>query len=538
MIFVDDLGWDNMSCYHRGLMGSKTPNCDRIAKEGALFTDFYGQNSCTAGRSAFITGISPFRTGLLKVGLPGAKEGIQAGDPELPELLKPLGYVSAQYGKNHLGDRNEFLPTVHGFDEFFGFLYHLNAMDEPYETDYPKDPAFYAKYGPREVLDCKASRTTDRTEDPRWGVIGNQKITNGGPLAPSPETPVPSFLKKGNYFQTTYEETLLERSEDFMKRQVRRGNPFFLWHNMARMHIWTHLDDKWKGKSGYGLYADGMLEVDYIVGELLKTLDELKITDNTVVILTSDNGAEMMSWSDAGNTPFHSEKGTTWEGGFRVPMIVRWPGVIPAGKTINDFFSMEDWVPTLCDAAGNSKITEQLLKGKKFGDKTYKAHLDGYDLVPYFAALDNRRPGKQVPSPRHEMFYFSDNGVMCALRDDDYKINFKIYEGNLMTGVVIQQNAPTIINLRDDPYEKYPHEAWDYTHWFVEHVWSMYPAGPIIGKFMATFQEYPPSQAPGEWSAEPQPTGAETLGSRYYKRGMESMQEDLNTVSQGEVPSD
>jgi arylsulfatase A-like enzyme len=327
-IMSDDVGIWNVSAYHRGMMGGRTPNIDRIATEGALFTDYYSQNSCTAGRAAFILGQSPLRTGLLKVGLPGAKQGIQDKDPTIAELLKPLGYATGQIGKNHLGDRNEYLPTVHGFDEFYGNLYHLNSEEEPEDPDYPKDPEFHRRFGPRGLLDCKATDRDDPAEDPRFGRIGKQTIRDTGPLT----------RKR----METAEEELLDRSLDFIDRSVRANKPFFLWHNNTRMHVWTRLSPKWENKSGFGLFADGMMELDDIVGRLLKKLDDLGIADNTIVVFTTDNGAEMFSWPDGGMQPFKGEKGTTWEGGFRAPCAVRWRGVIKPGTIVNDIMSHED----------------------------------------------------------------------------------------------------------------------------------------------------------------------------------------------------
>jgi arylsulfatase len=349
VIMTDDVGIWNISAYHRGMMGGSTPNIDRIAREGALFTDYYGQQSCTAGRAAFITGQSPFRTGLLKVGLPGARQGLQDKDPTIAQLLKPLGYVTAQIGKNHLGDRNEYLPTVHGFDEFYGNLYHLNAEEEPEDPDYPKDPAFYAQFGPRGVLDCKATNVDDPTEVPRFGRWGKQSCKDTGPLT----------RKR----METVDEDLVARSVDFMDRSVKAKKPFFLWFNSTRMHVWTHLSPKWQNKSGYGLFADGMMELDYNVGTLLKKLDDLGVANNTIVVFTSDNGAEAFSWPDGGMVPFRGEKGTTFEGGFRVPGIARWPGVIKPNTIINDIYSQEDWLPTFLAAAGDPNVKQNLLTG-------------------------------------------------------------------------------------------------------------------------------------------------------------------------------
>jgi len=327
VIMADDVGIWNISAYHRGMMGGRTPNIDRIASEGALFTDYYAQQSCTAGRAAFILGQTPFRTGLLKVGLPAAKQGLQDKDPTIAELLKSLGYATAQIGKNHLGDRNEYLPTVHGFDEFYGILYHLNAMEEPYEGDYPKMPGFKERFGPRNIVDCKATTVDDPTVDPRWGRVGKQIIADGGPLPPHPNM---DPAAKTN--MEDIDPELVRRSNDFMERSVKAGKPFFLWHNSTRTHVWTHLAPKWQNKSGFGLYADAMMELDWEVGELLKKIDDLGIADNTIILFTSDNGAEIFSWPDGGNHPFRGEKGSTYEGGFRVPLLVKWPGTIQPGS--------------------------------------------------------------------------------------------------------------------------------------------------------------------------------------------------------------
>ena len=365
VIFGDDVGFWNISANNHGMMGYRTPNIDRIAQEGANFTDLYAQQSCTAGRAAFITGQSCLRTGLLKVGLPGAKEGLSGKDPTLAELLKPHGYATGQFGKNHLGDRNEFLPTVHGFDEFFGNLYHLNAEEEPENPDYPKDPAFRAKFGPRGVLKCVATDTDDPTEDPRFGRVGKQKIEDTGPLT-----------KKR---METMDGEFLAAATDFVDRQHTAGKPFFCWFNATRMHIWTHLKAESAGKTGLGIYADGMVEFDDMVGQLLKQLDDLGIADNTIVLWTTDNGAEKFSWPDGGTTPFKSEKNTNWEGGYRVPCVIRWPGVIKPGTLINDIMSHEDWVPTFVAAAGEPDIKEKLRTGYDAAGKTFKVHLDGYN---------------------------------------------------------------------------------------------------------------------------------------------------------------
>ena len=484
VIMSDDIGIWNISAYHRGMMGGQTPNIDRIAKEGALFTDYYAQQSCTAGRASFITGQHPFRTGLLKVGMPGAKQGLQHSDPTIADLLKPLGYATAQIGKNHLGDRNEYLPTVHGFDEFYGNLYHLNAEEEPEDPDYPKPPEypnFRNTFGPRGLLDCKATDRDDPTEDPRFGRVGKQTIKDTGPIS----------RKR----METAEEELLARSLDFMDRTVKTGKPFFLWHNTTRMHVFTRLAEKWENKSGYGLYADGMMELDHVVGELLKKIDDLGIADNTIVLFTSDNGAEIMSWPDGGNIPFKGEKGTTWEGGMRVPGLVRWPGVIKPGTIINDIMSQEDWMPTLLAGAGDPDIKEKLKKGLKVGEKVFKNHLDGYNFLPFFK-------GEAAKGPRREIFYFDDNASLNALRVNDWKIHFKVMEGNLAEATLKPLNMPQVINLRQDPFERFPKESHMYFRWWGDKLWTFVPAQMIVGQFLQTFKEFPPSQKSGSFSVD------------------------------------
>ena len=484
MIMTDDVGIWNVSAYHRGMMGGRTPNIDRIASEGALLTDYYAQQSCTAGRAAFITGQTPFRTGLLKVGLPAAKQGLQDSDPTIAELLKPLGYATAQIGKNHLGDRNEYLPTVHGFDEFYGILYHLNAMEEPYDPAYPKDPAFHEMFGPRDIVDSKATDIDDPTEHPRWGRVGKQTVASAGPLPPHPGLDPRATMSMENI-----DEELVRRSNDFMERSVKAGKPFFLWHNSTRMHVWTHLSPKWSGKSGFGLYADGMMELDSLVGDLLGKLDELGVADNTIVIFTSDNGAEIMSWPDGGNHPFRGEKGTTYEGGFRVPLLVKWPDVIKPGTIVNDLMASEDWMPTLLAAAGSPGIKERLLKGVTVGGKTFKNYLDGYDFGPFFRG--------EAECPRREFFYFTDNGDLTALRYDRWKLSFKTIAGNLFTGKEDSTNVPLVTDLRSVPWERYESESGMYQRWWREKLWTMIPAVAIVGRFLKTFEGYPLSQVSG-----------------------------------------
>jgi arylsulfatase A-like enzyme len=490
VIMADDVGIWNISAYHRGMMGGSTPNIDRIAKEGALFTDYYAQQSCTAGRAAFICGQTPFRTGLLKVGMPAAKQGLQDKDPTIAELLKPYGYATAQIGKNHLGDRNEYLPTVHGFDEFYGILYHLNAMEEPYDPQYPKSPQFLANFGPRNIIETKATTVDDPTTDPRWGKVGKQTIADAGPLPPHP-----NMDPKAKFSMEDVDDELVRRSVDFIDRSVKANKPFFLWHNTTRTHVWTHLGPKWKDKSGYGLYADAIMELDAAVGSIMKKLDDAGIADNTIVVFTSDNGSETFSWPDGGNTPFRGEKGTTYEGGFRVPMVAKWPGTIKPGGIINDIIAGEDFLPTLLAAAGEPDIKGKLLNGLTVGDKTFKTHLDGYNFQPFLK-------GEVAEGPRKEFFYFTDNGDLTAVRYADWKLSFKTIKGNLFTGTEESTNVPLVTNLRQDPWEKYPDQSMMYARWWGEKLWTMVPAVTLVGGFLQTFKEYPPSQVGGSLSIE------------------------------------
>jgi arylsulfatase A-like enzyme len=478
LIMTDDVGVWNLSTYHRGMMGGRTPNIDRIAQEGALFTDYYGQQSCTAGRSAFITGQHPFRTGLLKVGLPGSPLGLQNEDPTIAELLKPQGYATAQIGKNHLGDRNEFLPTVHGFDEFFGNLYHLNAEEEPEDPDYPKSPEFAAKFGPRGMLHTFATDKDDPTADPRFGKVGKQTIKDTGPLT----------RKR----METVEKEMLAASLDFMERSAAAKKPFFLWHNTSRMHVITHLSTEWKNKSGFGLYADGMSELDGVIGQLLKKLDDLGIANNTIVVFTSDNGVEKFTWPDGGTVPFRGEKGTTWEGGFRVPALARWPGIIKPGTIINDIVSHEDWMPTLIAAAGIPDIKEKLTQGYQAGDKNFKVHLDGYDLTDLLSG--------KGPSKRKEIFFFDDDGNLNALRYEDWKLHFAIKDD--WWGAPSQpRTVPLVINLRQDPFEVTP-ESKFYTAWYAEKLWTLIPSQAIVGQFLQTFRNFPQRQKSAAFNLE------------------------------------
>jgi arylsulfatase len=484
VIWGDDIGQFNISAYNQGMMGYRTPNIDSIAKEGALFTDWYGQQSCTAGRAAFITGQSPIRTGLTKVGLPGAPEGLTKADPTIAELLKPLGYVTGQFGKNHLGDRNDMLPTVHGFDEWFGNLYHLNAEEEPENVDYPKDPAFKAKFGPRGVLHAFASDKDDPTDDPRFGKVGKQTIRDTGPLT----------RKR----METIDEEVTVKTIEFMERAKRADKPFFIWWNSSRMHVFTHLKAESKGKTGLGTYADGMVEHDGHVGQVLAKLKELGLDDNTIVMYSTDNGAEFFNWPDGGSTMFRGEKNTQWEGGFRVPCMIRWPGVIKPGTVINDIGAHEDLIPTLLAAAGDTTVKEDLLKGRKIGDMTYKVHLDGYNLLPFFR-------GDVKQSPRREFIYWTDGGSVAALRYDNWKISFlrqnsvgiKVWEAPFE-----ELRWPMLTNLRMDPFERASDESTGHPQWAAERMFALAPAGAYVGQWLASFREFPPRMKPGSFSLD------------------------------------
>ncbi len=470
IIWGDDIGVHNISAYSHGIMGYKTPNIDRVAREGAMFTDFYAQQSCTAGRASFILGQHPFRTGLLTIGMPGSPHGIPDWTPTIADLLKAQGYATGQFGKNHLGDNNKHLPTVHGFDEFFGNLYHLNAEEEPEGYYYPKDPEFKKKYGPRGVLHTKATEVDDPTVDPRWGKVGKQKIEDTGPLT-SKRMP-------------TIDQEIYGHAVDFIDRSAKEDKPFFLWFNSTRMHVWTHLKKESDGRTGMGLYPDGMAEHDDMVGDLLKKLDDLKIADNTIVIYGTDNGAEVGSWPDGGTTPFHGEKGTTWEGGFRVPCMVRWPGVIKPGTIINEIMSQEDWMPTLLAAAGEPEIVEKLKAGYTVGDKTFKIHADGSNFLPFLK-------GEVKKSPRDTIFYFGQGGELNAVRWDNWKVHFAVQTGNIATGVRSIPGWPAIVHLRADPYEKAVLESQMYMRWYADQLWLFVPVQQKIKEFLGSLQGFP-----------------------------------------------
>jgi arylsulfatase len=479
IIWGDDVGQSNVSAYSHGLMGYKTPNIDRIAKEGMMFTDYYGEQSCTAGRASFITGQHGMRTGLTKVGMPGAKAGMQKEDPTIANLLKEHGYATAQIGKNHLGDRNEFIPTVHGFDEFYGNLYHLNAEEEPEHADYPKDPEFRKKFGPRGVLDCKATDKDDETVDPRFGKIGRQTITDTGPLT----------RKR----METIDDDIAERSVAFIKKQVGAEKPFFLWVNFTHMHAFTHPKPASVGQAGQwqSVYHDVMIDHDKNVGSVLKALDDAGIADNTFVMYSTDNGPHMNTWPDGAMTPFRNEKNTSWEGAYRIPCMVRWPGKIKPGSVSNEIVSHLDWLPTLLAIAGDSDITQKLLKGHKVGDMTYKIHLDGYNLVPYLT-------GAETKSPRESFLYCTDEQQVAALRFKNWKLLFMEQRSRGTLQVWAEPfttlRVPKLFNLRTDPYERADITSNTYYEWLFERIYLMVPAQEYVGKFLETFKEYPPRQ--------------------------------------------
>jgi len=469
VIWGDDIGQFNISAYNMGMMGYKTPNIDSIAKQGAIFTDWYGQQSCTAGRAAFITGQSPIRTGLTKVGLPGAPEGMKKEDPTIATLLRAQGYMTGQFGKNHLGDRDDMLPSNHGFDEFFGNLYHLNAEEEPEYPDYPKNPEFRKKFGPRGVIHSFA----------------DGRITDTGPLT----------RKR----METIDEEVTAKTIDFMTRAQKANKPFFIWWNSTRMHIFTHLKKESDGKTGQGIYADGMVEHDGQIGQLLAKLKELGLEDNTIVMYSTDNGAETFTWPDGGTTMFRGEKNTNWEGGYRVPTMIKWPGAIKPGTVINDIGAHEDMLLTFVNAAGGKDVAETLKKGTTIGGRSYKVHLDGYDLGPALR-------GEAKEWPRKSFIYWTDDGSVAALRYGDLKVTFLEQEGH---GLRVWQDpfkvlrAPLLTNLRMDPFERAEAEhAMGYQRWYVEHMWAFAPAGAYVAQWLQSFKDFPPRQKPGSFNLE------------------------------------
>ena len=485
VIWGDDIGITNISAYSHGLMGYHTPNIDRLAKEGMMFTDFYADQSCTAGRSSFITGQSTIRTGLSKVGLPGAKQGLQASDVTMATLLKEQGYTTGQFGKNHLGDRNEYLPTLHGFDEFFGSLYHLNASEEPEHPDWPKTTGFTEAYGPRGVIHTFTTNVEDATEHPRWGVIGKQTIEDKGPLT-----------KKR---METFDDEIADKAIDFIKRQVANDQPFFAWVNFTHMHAYTYTKPESLGQAGEAQspYHDTMIDHDKNVGSVVDLLDDLGVADNTILLYSTDNGPHRNTWPDAGMTKFRSEKNTGWEGGFRVPQIIRWPGRIEPGSVSIEIMSHLDWIPTLLAAVGEPEIKDKLLTGYEANGTTYKNHLDGYNFLPYLT-------GEEEKGPRKEFFYFSDDGDLLALRYNNWKAHFAVQDTRgtleLWQTEFRGLRVPYIFNLRTDPFEFAETTSNTYWDWLFQHAFLLYPMGDLIGPFLASFKEFPPSQTPGSFT--------------------------------------
>ncbi len=480
-IMGDDIGWFNIGAYHRGIMAGKTPNLDRLAAEGMLFTDYYAEASCTAGRAAFITGEIPRRTGLTTVGQAGAKVGMPDEAPTIATVLKSMGYATGQFGKNHLGDLNQYLPTLHGFDEFFGYLYHLDAMEDPSKPNYP--PNLKEKYGPRNMLHCWATDTDDPTVQPRWGKVGKQKIEDCGPLYPDR--------------METVDDEILSNALAFVDKAKAANKPFFLWLNPTRMHVATHLSDKYEKmrtpENGWYQYEAGMAQLDDVVGAVLKKLKDAGLEGNTIVLFTTDNGAENFTWPDGGQTPFAGAKGMVTEGGFRAPCIVRWPGNVPAGRVENGIFASLDWFPTLVAAAGDPNIVAELKQGKRLGDRTYKVHLDGYNQLPLITG--------KGPSARREFFYFAE-GQLGAVRIDDIKFRFIDQPGGWIGGTV-KTDWPLITNLRLDPFERTGITgSWNYYSWFFNEFWRIVFVQEVVAQLGQSAIEFPPMQAVASFNLE------------------------------------
>jgi len=510
VIMGDDVGWFNIGAYHQGIMSVKTPNLDRLASQGMRFTDYYAEASCTAGRANFITGELPIRTGLTTVGQAGADIGIPAEAVTLATTLKAQGYATGQFGKNHLGDLNKFLPTVHGFDEYFGYLYHLDAMSDPYWHSFPVDEKYFNEHGPRNLIHSFATETDDQTVMPRWGKVGKQRIIDEGPLPPFPNMSnvqkmhdLP-FLKP-KYNMTTFDEVLVKAANDFMDKTKRDGKPFFIWHNPTRVHVWTFLSEKYNSmlnsQTNYGLEEGAMAQLDDSVGGLLQHLDDIGEANNTIVIFTTDNGAEVFTWPDGGMTPFKATKGTVFEGGFRVPCIIRWPGYVKPGTVENGLFSGLDWLPTLMNAAGNPNITDQLLKGVKLGDRTYKNHLDGYDQMDLLLG--------KGPSKRHELFYFG-GPHFGAVRIDDFKYQF-YQQPYGWPGEKTTTDMPSIVNIRQDPFERTPQMRDQsantgalayFNDFFGREGWRFVVAQQAVMRLAETAIEFPPMQRPASFNLE------------------------------------
>lgn len=487
VIWGDDIGHDNVSAYNRGMLDYQTSNIDRLASEGALFTDHYAQQSCTAGRASFALGQNPFRTGLLTIGMPGSPHGVRPEDPTIGELLKNYSYQTGQFGKNHLGDLNKYLPTVRGFDRFYGNLYHLNAEEEPENPDYPKTfdgKSFKEQFGPRGVLDCVATDTFDKTDEPRWGVVGKQKCTDTGPLT----------IER----MKTVEKEITAKAVEWMEQAVKQNKasggdkPFFMWFNSTRGHVWVHLSKEQDGKTGKGMFPDAMDELDWETGVLLDKLEELGVADNTIVLFSTDNGAEIFTGPEMGGMhAFRGEKGLTTEGGFRVPQLMRWPGHVKPGTIINGITSHIDWIPTLLAAANGGKdtgIQEKLKAGGFAADgKTFKAHLDGYNLLPYLT-------GQEKESPREEIYYFDADGNLNAVRWQKWKISFQTMSGNISTAYHKKTSWPYITNLRLDPYERWQDQSDMYIHWFGKRMFLMAPAQQLVARELASLKEFPPAR--------------------------------------------
>jgi len=505
-IMGDDVGWFNIGAYHRGMMSGKTPHLDKLAAQGMIFTAYYAEASSTAGRANFITGQLPIRTGLTTVGQAGADVGMPAQAVTLATVLKVQGYATGQFGKNHLGDLNKFLPTLHGFDEFFGYLYHLDAMSDPYWFDYPQE--WIDKTGPRNLLHCWATDKDDPTEMARWGRVGKQTIVDEGPLAPFPNMAGRQNWQEGRaakYDMETFDDVLVKTSCDFMDKAKKDGKPFFIWHNTTRMHVFTYIPPQYQAlmnsKSNYGLQEAGMAQMDDSVGALLKHLDDIGEADNTIVVFTTDNGAETFTWPDGGMTPFRATKGTVWEGGFRVPCIVRWPGKVKPGSVENGIFSGLDWLPTLAAAAGNPDIKEKLLEGVKLGDRMYKNHLDGYNQMDLLTG--------NGPSARHEIFYFG-GPQLGAVRIDDFKFQF-FQQPYGWPGEKLTTDMPTIVNIRQDPFERTPFTRGETTNngaggymneFYAREFWRFVMVQEYVGKLAETAVNYPPMQAPASFNLQ------------------------------------
>src|SRR5262245_19143219 len=510
VIMGDDVGWFNVGAYHRGIMSGKTPNLDKLAAAGMMFTDYYAEASCTAGRANFITGEIPLRTGLTTVGQAGADVGIPAQACTLATALKAQGYETGQFGKNHLGDLNKFLPTVHGFDEFFGYLYHLDALSDPYWYSFPVDEKFYNAHGPRSVIHTYATDKDDPTDMPRWGKVSKQKIVDEGPLPPFPDmSNVPNMhdlpFLKAKYDMTTFDEVLVKASSDYMDKAKKDGKPFFVWHNTTRMHVWTFLAKKYSAmensQTNYGLEEAGMAQLDDAIGALLKHVEDIGAADNTIVIFTTDNGAEVFTWPDGGMTPFKNTKGTVGEGGFRVPAIIRWRGHVKPGTVENGIFSGLDWFPTLMDAAGNPNITDQLLKGVTLGGQSYKNHLDGYDQMDLLTG--------KGPSSRHELFYFGGPNL-GAVRIDDFKFTF-FQQAWGWPREQTTKDMPVMVNIRQDPFERTPSMrgespntgAFGYGNdFYAREFWRFFLVQQYVAKLAMTAIDYPPMQEPASFNLD------------------------------------